>query len=80
MTIGVDVVEPIVDSRSARQVERDTRRHEKTAQKRLTSKGATIAAAAAEIPAIARRLDDAFPRQSRRDLMHRASLLRASGA
>ncbi|AOX46609.1 L-arabinose transport system permease protein AraQ [Microbacterium sp. MM2322] len=44
MTIGVDVVEPIVDSRSARQVERDTRRHEKTAQKRLTSKGATIAA------------------------------------
>jgi len=40
----IEVIEPIVDGRSARQVARDTRRHEKTAQKRLTSRGATIAA------------------------------------
>jgi len=40
----IEVIEPIVDSRSARQVARDTRRHEKTAHKRLTSRGATIAA------------------------------------
>ncbi|KRA24251.1 sugar ABC transporter permease [Microbacterium sp. Root61] len=40
----IEVIEPIVDSRSARQVARDTRKHEKTAQKRLTSRGATIAA------------------------------------
>jgi alpha-glucoside transport system permease protein len=44
MTISTEVVEPVVDGRSARQVARDTRRHEKMAQKRLTSKGATIAA------------------------------------
>ncbi|WP_353113821.1 carbohydrate ABC transporter permease [Microbacterium sp.] len=35
----------VTDNRTARQVERDTRRHEKTAQKRLTSRGATLAAA-----------------------------------
>jgi alpha-glucoside transport system permease protein len=40
----IEVIEPIVDSRTARQVARDTRKHEKSAQKRLTSKGATIAA------------------------------------
>ncbi|WP_424937603.1 MULTISPECIES: carbohydrate ABC transporter permease [Bacteria] len=34
----------IADNRTKRQVERDTRRNEKTAQKRLTSKGATIGA------------------------------------
>ncbi|SFR45338.1 carbohydrate ABC transporter permease [Microbacterium azadirachtae] len=34
----------VTDNRSKRQVERDTRRHEATAQKRLTSRGATIAA------------------------------------
>ncbi|MFJ6654244.1 carbohydrate ABC transporter permease [Microbacterium sp. NPDC091313] len=44
MTIGTQVIEPVVDSRSARQVARDTRRNEASAQKRLTSKGATIAA------------------------------------
>jgi len=44
MTIGV--IEPIADSRTAREVARDTRKHEKMAQKRLTSKGATIAAIA----------------------------------
>ncbi|WP_125132747.1 carbohydrate ABC transporter permease [Microbacterium sp. 10M-3C3] len=44
MTISTEVVEPVVDSRSARQVARDTRRHEAMARKRLTSKGATIAA------------------------------------
>lgn len=35
----------VTDTRTKRQVERDTRRHEATAQKKLTSKGATIAAA-----------------------------------
>jgi alpha-glucoside transport system permease protein len=40
----IEVIEPVVDARSARQVARDTRKHEATAQKRLTSKGATIAA------------------------------------
>jgi len=40
----IEVIEPIADSRTARQVARDTRKHEKSAQKRLTSKGATIAA------------------------------------
>lgn len=44
MTIGTQVIEPIVDPRSARKVARDTRKHEAMAQKRLTSKGATIAA------------------------------------
>jgi alpha-glucoside transport system permease protein len=44
MTIGTQVIEPVVDSRSARQLARDTRRNEASAQKRLTSKGATIAA------------------------------------
>jgi alpha-glucoside transport system permease protein len=44
MTISTEVDEPVVDSRSARQVARDTRRHEAMARKRLTSKGATIAA------------------------------------
>lgn len=34
----------VTDNRSKRQVERDTRRNEATAQKRLTSKGATFAA------------------------------------
>lgn len=34
----------ITDNRTKRQVERETRRNEKTAQKRLTSKGATLAA------------------------------------
>ena len=32
----------VTDNRTKRQVERDTRRHEATAQKRLTSRGATI--------------------------------------
>ena len=44
MSISVEVIEPRLDERSARQVARDTRKHEKMAQKRLTSKGATIAA------------------------------------
>ena len=47
MSTGVDVIEaagPIGDGRSARQVARDTRKHEAMARKRLTSKGATIAA------------------------------------
>lgn len=35
----------VMDQRNARQIERETRRNEKTAHKRLTSKGATIAAA-----------------------------------
>ena len=34
----------VTDNRTKRQVERDTRRNEATAQKRLTSRGATIAA------------------------------------
>lgn len=46
MTTSTVVIEPNLDSRSARQVARDTRKHEKMAQKRLTSKGATIAAVA----------------------------------
>ncbi|GAA1995716.1 carbohydrate ABC transporter permease [Microbacterium pumilum] len=46
MTTTNLVIESNVDGRSARQVARDTRRHEKMAQKRLTSKGATIAAIA----------------------------------
>ncbi|KIC59911.1 carbohydrate ABC transporter permease [Microbacterium hominis] len=44
MSTGVDVIEPVTDTRSARQVSRDTRKHEAMARKRLTSKGATIAA------------------------------------
>ena len=47
MSTGVDVIEaagPIGDGRSARQVARDTRKHEAMARTRLTSKGATIAA------------------------------------
>jgi alpha-glucoside transport system permease protein len=40
----IEVIEPVVDSRSARQVARDTAKHEKLARKRLTSRGATIAA------------------------------------
>lgn len=47
MSTGVDVIEapgPTFDGRSARQVARDTRKHEAMARKRLTSKGATIAA------------------------------------
>jgi alpha-glucoside transport system permease protein len=40
----IEVIEPVVDNRSARQVARETRKHEATAHKRLTSKGATIAA------------------------------------
>jgi len=42
----IEVIEPVVDSRSARQVARDTRKHEAMARRRLTSKGATIAAIA----------------------------------
>ena len=40
------VVDPIptIDARSARQVARQTRKNESDAQKRLTSKGATVAA------------------------------------
>ena len=44
MSTGVDIIEPIADTRTARQVARDTRKHEAMARKRLTSKGATIAA------------------------------------
>jgi alpha-glucoside transport system permease protein len=44
MTTSTVVLEPTTDSRSARQVARDTRKHEAMARKRLTSKGATIAA------------------------------------
>ncbi|MCT2086243.1 carbohydrate ABC transporter permease [Microbacterium enclense] len=46
MTTSTVVLEPTSDTRSARQVARDTRRHEAMARKRLTSKGATIAAIA----------------------------------
>ena len=46
MTTSTVVLEPTSDNRSARQVARDTRRHEAMARKRLTSKGATIAAIA----------------------------------
>ncbi|KAA9107659.1 carbohydrate ABC transporter permease [Microbacterium rhizomatis] len=42
----IEVIEPVLDQRTARQVARDTRKHEAMAQKRLTSKGATIAAVA----------------------------------
>jgi len=42
----IEVIEPVVDTRSARQVARDTRKNEAQAQRRLTSKGATIAAVA----------------------------------
>lgn len=44
MTTSTVVLEPTSDGRSARQVARDTRKHEAMARKRLTSKGATIAA------------------------------------
>ena len=44
MSTGVDIIEPIADTRTARQVARDTRKNEAMARKRLTSKGATIAA------------------------------------
>lgn len=44
MTTSTVVIEPTTDTRSARQVARDTRKHEAMARKRLTSKGATIAA------------------------------------
>jgi len=40
----IEVIEPVVDPRSARKVARDTRKHEEMARKRLSSKGATIAA------------------------------------
>jgi alpha-glucoside transport system permease protein len=40
----IEVIEPVLDDRSARQVARDTRKHEKMARKRLTSRGATIGA------------------------------------
>ena len=46
MTTSTVVLEPTDDKRSARQVARDTRKHEAMARKRLTSKGATIAAVA----------------------------------
>lgn len=42
----IEVIEPVVDGRSARQVARDTRKHEAMARKRLSSRGATIAAVA----------------------------------
>ena len=42
----IEVIEPVVDGRSARQVARDTRKNEEMARKRLSSKGATIAAIA----------------------------------
>lgn len=42
----IEVIEPVVDGRSARKVARDTRKHEEMARKRLSSKGATIAAIA----------------------------------
>jgi len=44
MSTGVDIIEPRLDGRTARQVARETRKHEAMARKRLTSKGATIAA------------------------------------
>ncbi|WP_150958368.1 carbohydrate ABC transporter permease [Microbacterium testaceum] len=44
MTTSTVVLEPTTDTRTARQVARDTRKHEAMARKRLTSKGATIAA------------------------------------
>ncbi|BAJ75452.1 ABC-type sugar transport system, permease component [Microbacterium testaceum StLB037] len=44
MTTSTVVLEPTSDTRNARQVARDTRKHEAMARKRLTSKGATIAA------------------------------------
>ncbi|MFS0866661.1 carbohydrate ABC transporter permease [Microbacterium sp. 179-B 1A2 NHS] len=44
--MSVGVIEPIPETRNSRQVARDTRKHEKMAQKRLTSRGATIAALA----------------------------------
>lgn len=40
----IQAIEPVVDSRSAREVARDTRRTEAMARKRMTSRGATIAA------------------------------------
>ena len=40
----IEVIEPVIDPRSARQVARDTRKHEEMARRRLSSKGATIAA------------------------------------
>ena len=40
----IEVIEPVVDPRSARKVARDTRKHEEMARKRLSSRGATIAA------------------------------------
>ena len=43
MTTSTVVLEPTDDKRSARQVARDTRKHEAMARKRLTSKGATPA-------------------------------------
>ena len=42
----IEVIEPVLDGRSARQVARDTRKHEAMARKRLSSRGATIAAVA----------------------------------
>ena len=44
MTISTVALEPNLDPRSARQLARDTRKHEKEALRRSTSKGATIAA------------------------------------
>lgn len=46
MSTGVDIIEPLPDKRFEREAARETRRHEKNAQKRLTSRGATIAAVA----------------------------------
>ncbi len=44
MSTSVDIIEPVADTRTARQVSRATRKHEAMARKRLSSKGATIAA------------------------------------
>ena len=44
MTTSTAVIEPVVDGRSARQVARDTRKNEEMARRRLSSKGATVAA------------------------------------
>ncbi|WP_345800056.1 carbohydrate ABC transporter permease [Microbacterium sp. AZCO] len=45
----IEVIEPVVDGRSARKVARDTRKYEEMARRRLSSKGATIAALAIAI-------------------------------
>lgn len=39
MSTGVDIIEPVADTRTATQVARATRKHEAMARKRLTSRG-----------------------------------------